>query len=239
MQINRAYFESLFSVNRMQRYFDRFPGDEKRAIQLYNANIHVSASFYMALATLEITFRNKLDACLTNHYGTKDWCNSIKTDSQIDAGLKKKITTAEQQIIQRGEVVSTSKIIAELTFGFWTSLLNSKYEKIYWKSLRNAFPNLPKINKQRHTVSSPINKIRNFRNRIFHHEPITWNTSALKRQHDTICLVLNWMDQDILDYLSEIDHVDKTIRKTEYTVYKQPMSLSYKLRQWLIQKLDY
>ncbi len=37
------------------------------------------------------------------------------------------------------EVITPSKIVAELTLGFWVSLLNAEYERILWKDLRRPF----------------------------------------------------------------------------------------------------
>ena len=49
------------------------------------------------------------------------------------------ITQASKQIIGRHESITPSKIVVELTLGFWVSLLNSEYERLLWKDLRRAF----------------------------------------------------------------------------------------------------
>ena len=33
-----------------------------------------------------------------------------------------------------------SKVIAEITLGFWVRLFNAEFERILWKDLRRAFP---------------------------------------------------------------------------------------------------
>ncbi|HKK10318.1 MAG TPA: hypothetical protein VJ939_05745, partial [Bacteroidales bacterium] len=68
------------------------------------------------------------------------------------------------------KAIATGRVIAELSFGFWTSLFDSRFEKTLWKNLRLAFPNCPKHIRQRKTMSSKFNGIRKLRNRIFHHE---------------------------------------------------------------------
>lgn len=51
-----------------------------------------------------------------------------------------------KQIVGRHESITPAKIVAELTLGFWVSLLNSEYERLLWKDLRRAFPYMPKSN---------------------------------------------------------------------------------------------
>ena len=62
--------------------------------------------------------------------------------------------------------------MAELTLGFWVSLLNTEYERTLWQALRRAFPYMPRRERQRRNVSAPLNTFRRFRNRIFHNESI-------------------------------------------------------------------
>ena len=70
------------------------------------------------------------------------------------------ITQASKQIIGRHESITPSKIVAELTLGFWVSLLNSEYERLLWKDLRRAFPFMPKKERNRKNVSAPLNTCR-------------------------------------------------------------------------------
>lgn len=36
--------------------------------------------------------------------------------------------------------MTADKVVAELTFGFWTALFNKQYAKDFWKPLMYAFP---------------------------------------------------------------------------------------------------
>lgn len=102
-------------------------------------------------------------------------------------------------------MVSSGGIIAELTFGFWTSLFDVKFEKSLWKSLRLSFPNCPKEIRKRKTMSSKLNGIRKLRNRIFHYEAISWNYDVLKTYRQDILETLNWLDNELLDWVKETD----------------------------------
>ena len=132
------------------------------------------------------------------------------------AQLKNDVDKAIAQITKRKEKVTTDKIIAELTFGFWVALLNSQYERVLWKYLRKAFPYMPKRMRQRKNLSAPCNALRQLRNRIFHQEAICWDLHYVSQLHDNLVKVLSWMNADIASWLASIDpfeDVCKSIRK--------------------------
>lgn len=64
------------------------------------------------------------------------------------------------------------KTFYKQTFGFWTSLFNKQYARLFWRPLMFAFKELDNKQKQRDKIAYKINQIRKFRNRIFHYEPI-------------------------------------------------------------------
>lgn len=109
--------------------------------------------------------------------------------------------------------VTPGRIVSELTFGFWTSLFDARFEMTLWKSLRLAFPNCPKHIRQRKAISSKFNSIRRFRNRIFHHEAISWNLSALNQYKIQLIKGIEWLDKDLPDWVIELNHIDETIEK--------------------------
>lgn len=178
--MNRQFYEKVFSTERMDKYFLKYPGDEQKAILHYHLNVELSESFYPVLSIFEVAFRNSLNRELTELFNTSDWHLHIESTIGLK-NLRNDIYTATKHIISRNESVTATKIIAELTFGFWVRLLNAEYDRVLWKQLRNAFPYIEKVRRQRHNVSAPINKIRNFRNSIFHHEPVSWNLDELQK----------------------------------------------------------
>lgn len=127
--------------------------------------------------------------------------------------LNRYITQASKQISGRHETVSPPKLIAELTLGFWVSLLNSEYEKVLWKHLRRAFPYMPKNMRQRKNVSAPLNTIRAFRNRIFHNESICWNLNRVADIHKELLLVMEWINQDIPEWIAAFDRFEEVTQR--------------------------
>jgi hypothetical protein len=61
------------------------------------------------------------------------------------------------------------KVVAELSFGFWWSLLATEYNRRLWQPcLRAAFDG----SVRRAALHAELNELRLLRNRIAHHEPI-------------------------------------------------------------------
>ncbi len=209
---NKHFFEKVFSTERMSRYYAAYPNDENRAIVHYQANIELSSSFYACLSVFEVALRNALDRELTTLFKREDWYKVIASTPGLN-GLNYYITEAQRHISNRGEIVNASKIVAELTFGFWVSLMNSQYERILWHDLRRAFPYLPKVRRQRKNVSAPLNNFRAFRNRVFHNEPICWSETYIARMHRDILEVLYWINKDIPTWLARFDTVDEVLNR--------------------------
>ncbi|MCH5237549.1 MAG: Abi family protein [Muribaculaceae bacterium] len=208
MSFDKHFFEKVFSDKRMERYFSLYPEDESRAIAHYRCNLELSEAMYPSLSVLEVTLRNALCRELRTMTGRDDWYAIFPTTPGLSS-LNKYITQASKHISGRHELVTPSKIIAELTLGFWVSLLNSEYERILWKDLRRAFPYMPKNLRQRKNVSAPLNRFRTFRNRVFHNESICWNLNRVKDLHDEFIKLLSWMNKDVPEWLAISDRFDK------------------------------
>lgn len=204
MQHNKVFFDKVFSDKRMERYFNLYPGNESKAITHYTCNLKLSEAMYISLSVFEVTLRNAICRELTSMTGRSDWY-AIFPNTPGLTNLNKYITQASKRISGRHEQITPSKIIAELTLGFWVSLLNSEYEKILWKDLRRAFPYIPKANRKRKNISAPLNRLRGFRNRVFHNESICWNITQVREIHEEIIKVLGWMNKDIPSWMSTTD----------------------------------
>ena len=191
----------------MERYFILYPNDESRAVKHYQSNIKLTEAFYTSLSVLEVALRNALSRELKTMTGRDDWF-AIFANTPGLTNLNKYITQASKQIAGRHEQITTSKIIAELTLGFWVSLLNAEYERLLWKDLRRAFPYIPKKDRKRKNVSAPLNRFRSFRNRVFHNESICWNMKKVQEIHDELLLVLEWINKDLPEWLTEIDRFE-------------------------------
>jgi hypothetical protein len=198
----------------MRRYFDAHKDNSNKAILHYQCNIELAEAFYSSIAVFEVALRNALNRELIKLAGRKDWYRSLLAQPGL-SDLHKYITQANKQIANRKEIASPDKIVAELTLGFWVSLLNSKYEKLLWKDLRRAFPYMPKNERQRKNISAPLNSFRAFRNRVFHHEPICWNMEVIREIHSEMITVMTWINKDIPEWIATFDRFEEVANSIE------------------------
>lgn len=192
----------------MNRYFDRYPTNPNLAILHYRCNLELSESMYISLSVLEVSLRNSLCRELCRMAGRDDWYAIFPTTPGLQP-LNKYITQAMRHITGRHETVTPSKIVAELTLGFWVSLLNSEYELVLWKDLRRAFPFMPKSLRQRKNVSAPLNRFRCFRNRVYHNEAICWNINHVRAIHDELIKIMGWINKDLPEWIIMSDRFPK------------------------------
>lgn len=208
----KAIVDRIISPERLEPYLNHNNRDITKALDHYKSNILISESFYPLLSILEIGLRNAIAFQLTKKFDDKEWYNyndfiKIATRFQID-----KISQARTNIQSEKKEVTPGRIISELSFGFWTSLFDTKFEMSLWKNLRLAFPNCPKNIRKRKTMSSKFNGIRKLRNRIFHHEAISWDLNALDSYKKEIIEGIEWLSKDLVEWVNELNHVDNSIK---------------------------
>lgn len=156
--------KQLLSPARMAPYLASTTGSWQDAIELYDWNSLASAAFFESLHYLEVGLRNVLDEEATRQFGST-WLS-------IDSGL---LTPRSQKVVQSalrqagGMGAPHGKVLAELPFGFWWSLLADEYNRRLWQP---AFQHAFEGSVRRRRLHAQLDDLRRLRNRIAHHEPI-------------------------------------------------------------------
>lgn len=191
----------------------------------YLWNTKLSENFYLLLQNLEVGLRNAIHYEFSKQFPAQHFFamyesdiskSYIKRREYHSYGCWKMIGKVKSNLKAQGIAPSDGKVISELNFGFWTTLLMEKHYRIkLWRSLvRFVFPNYPfssSQDKDIKLIAQKINNIRVFRNRIFHYEPI-FNRSNLHKIHDDILEVLGWISPEIQKMSQSFDEFDKIIR---------------------------
>ena len=172
------------------------------------------------MSVFEVALRNAINCELITKFEINQWYNHFPTTAGLSK-LTKEISIAQNQITKRRELVTPPKVVAELIFGFWARLFNKEFELILWKDLRRTFPFMPKGIKQRKYISAPINNFRNFRNRIFHNEPICWNLAKLEEIHNQMDEVLGWINKDLPNWIQQFDRFKSVSEKVNIQLYRK------------------
>jgi hypothetical protein len=158
-------------------------------------NIVLSEALYPALHSLEIGLRNTLHNAISGYWGDPLWFVAPipgLAPEEVD-----KVEVAKQELQKARKPLEAGRMVAELAFGFWTGLLNARYESILWpRLLRTAFPGMPNSIRTRKRLSTRLNDVRRLRNRVFHHEPI-WYSRRLAQQHAELLETIHWINPEI------------------------------------------
>jgi hypothetical protein len=99
------------------------------------------------------------------------------------------IDAARRRARRGGAVETPGRVVAELSFGFWSFLLSGRYERTLWlPCLRPAFSHHRGM---RRAVNDAVRDLHLLRNRIAHLEPV--HNRPLATLHDTTLTVAGWI----------------------------------------------
>jgi len=190
----------------------------KTIFTYYILNSEISKSLYIPLQNLEVCLRNNIHNALTEYFKTNKW---YEIENFLEANELKKIKEAKVKLNRLKKDIIPSRIISELSFGFWTSLFNKYYEQKIWaKHGKTIFPNIPKKYKNRRHLSTTLNSVRYFRNRIFHFEPI-FKSANLQNVHKDILIMIKWLNLALYDVTIEFDEFNDICKnETKNTIKK-------------------
>lgn len=230
--MNIISIQNHFSFPRINRYLIAASNNNERAVKLYKHNLKISQSFLPILSVFEVILRNRLSDKLSEFFADSDWIttqtNGFMSDPTLSYHdrkknqivhnhfLKSSVSKSIHNFNKKNIPISSGKIIADQHFSFWTELFELTYYKILLGRPIQIFEHLPS-GIARVDVLNRLTTIRKFRNRISHHEPIcfsgnTIDFSECKAVYNSIKELLSWIDPYLINFISDIDHVDLKIR---------------------------
>jgi hypothetical protein len=208
-----------------------------KAMKLYKANLKVAQAFHPLLGVFEVVLRNKLNDILTFHFSDPNWIINQKLGFMSDRSLKftykrtgkqyindflkREIIKAEKRLQKTRTPITSGKIIAEQTLGFCTDLFEVHHYRLLKGKPIQIFHSLTSGH-GRKQVNDELNKVRRFRNRITHNEPICFKGNEIDfdetiEVHKSIINLLTWIDPNIVKFFADVDSVTKTIEKAKAT----------------------
>ena len=217
--MEHLYFQETFSQPRFDRYLSANGKDPTKAVQLYRANLRLSQKMYTILSLFEVALRNSIDKHYSKKFGP-DW---LLTQVQPGGffwqkGCETSRNNLWNTIGKLGNPFSNDRTVAAMNFGFWRYLFNSKEFAAGGSTLLQIFPNRPK-GKNHIGFFDDLSYINFVRNRIAHHEPICFQSSAVsvassfyaKTMYSLILGFFFWLDVPAKVLLAEVDYVNEEI----------------------------
>ena len=119
---------------------------------LYFANMKIAQAFHPLLSSFEVILRNQLHYALARHFSDGNWIINQKTgfmvapfpdiyeqadkEKSTNDYILKEVLKAEKKIADRGVRVTTGRVIAEQTLGFWNSFYETHHYALFgWCTL--------------------------------------------------------------------------------------------------------
>ncbi|WP_188915621.1 Abi family protein [Salinarimonas ramus] len=179
-------FIKAVSQPRFSRYLKACRGNKREVIDLYLPNSKLSQSLYLLIQIWEVCLRNKLNDFLCWKYNGS-WPKDTRLQRNLTANDRRRLNEAitRQSEARKVPHPPTGAIVADLSAGFWVSLLAKSYDVPFsWRyNLSQVYPHAAGI--KRAEASDICSALLDLRNRIAHHEPIYHlDLALLKRQLD-------------------------------------------------------
>ena len=195
--------EGILHTERMQAYRQDGVG-HKSALARYLLNMALSEALYPSLQFAEIALRNAVHRELTARCGSDAWYDLPQ--ARLTSWQEGEVAKAKDILARLQKPLTSGRIVAELNFGFWTGFFNNAHARTGIGSYLagNSFPHAPAPNRNQSKLDRRWHKIRDLRNRVFHHERILhWRD--LDVRHHAILEIIGWMSPELLELSNTLD----------------------------------
>ena len=211
-------YEIALSAPRLGKYRLACRGNKNKALILYRYNIKLCQKFYGILGVLEVVLRNAINEHFKGQLGDGDWLIT-QTQTGFLMSYKDNIFKERDKLVNNRNYTH-DKLVASLTLGAWTLMFSKNCYKKSGKTLLQIFPNKTLGLNQR-TIYSELDKVRIFRNRIAHHEPLcfdsvgTVNVSYVKEVYSLIVKYIQFLGYNTNELLYGVENPSQTISKID------------------------
>jgi hypothetical protein len=207
--------QGQLSAARLAPYLRAASGDMSLAIARYYWNAELCQACYPVLQAVEIALRNNLDRALSAVFPVRGYAH---IESWIDRvprvvvhpGGEDAITRAKSKLLlwdarlgdfRRDGRKGRDDLVAAMSFGFWVGLLERAYDApgmrgvFLWPDHKKVvFPGAGGVLMT--SIRVTFGQLRQFRNRVFHHEPV-WQKRETdptpRERYDAVLQALRWL----------------------------------------------
>ena len=197
-------YEMAFSPARLNRYKVACGGNTRKAMALYRYNVKLCQKYYAVLNIFEIIFRNAVDRHFRTYYNDPNWIEQqLQAGGMLAYSPQKADALKHINELKKKGILTPDKVVSAQSFGFWTYMFNKIPFNAGGKKILDIFPN-KQVGLGQKAVYNELQDIKQFRNRIAHHEPICFDASGNRNMSYA---QTNY--QQILKYISFLGYSDK------------------------------
>ena len=216
-KLNRSQWEEWLSQPRLAKYVSTAGS---KAEELYEWNSRMAAAAFCDVGHFEIALRNAYDERIAVDF--PDWgIDPAMALLSIESGTPKLRATQQKsnqgsqtKLIQvrksLGRNPTHGQVLAALDFGFWTHLTARERTATIWTPyISKAFPS----GVTRGEVHDAVDRIRRFRNRLAHSEPMFTSRTGLPDRMQDIYKVFAWIRPEVSEWVRETSQVPGLVSK--------------------------
>lgn len=223
--LSLAALRKSLSQQRLEAYAVPGDRDEADAVARYLWNMRLAASLQGSLHVFEITLRNAIyDASVklvdTGRLWMPDvpcWLDAVNSPLLYPQEMAE-VQQAKRRLSPDPKRRTPGHLVAKLGFGFWVQLTSRAYNdlradgpKLWPRGLAIAFPfrwppgskKIVPAHPDREMVFDRLQRIRELRNRIAHHDPI-WDRD-IGATYRMMVEVLGWMSPKMVAAVTALD----------------------------------
>jgi hypothetical protein len=168
-------YEVAFSPARLSRYRAACGGNTRKAMTLYRYNMKLCQKYYAILNIFEIILRNAIDRHFRTYFNDSNWIvHQLQTGGMLAYSPKRSEALKYIGDLTKKGKLTPDKVVSAQSFGFWTYLFNKIPFNAGGKKILDIFPN-KQLGLGQKAVYNELQDIKQFRNRIAHHEPICFD----------------------------------------------------------------
>lgn len=260
MAFDYRKIKKYLSAPRLQIYEIVCLNNTKRALKIYQTNIQLSQAFYPLLSIVEVILRNAINEIMSAHFSDANWLISQQGGFMVDPALtsidrhsgklkqnyylKKSVAKSIKKI---GVGHTQGKIISILEFGFWNAFFDNYHYQILSGIPIQIFSKLPR-GTNRALIFDKLTRIRDFRNRVYHNEPIIFDKDVTGspcfclnkaiQVYGDIQDVFQWLDLDFIKWTRRINNIEFELKRSEHIFNYYP-SVKYYLNRMKLGILYY
>lgn len=173
------------------------------ALGRYLWNMALCEAMYSPLQIVEIALRNAIHGRLIERFRTDRWYDDMVS---FPPWQQQQVFDARQKLRSYGRACMPGRIVAELHFGFWTGFFNKSHAGtgLGHALACQVFVCAPRRERDMKKLDVRLNRIRDLRNRVFHHERII-HWVDLDAQHSGLLEIIGWINPPLNELARVLD----------------------------------
>lgn len=173
-------YEKAFSPARLNKYLTACGGDTMAALTLYRHNIKLCQKCYGILNIFEVVLRNAINEHYKAYFADPDWIrHQLQSGGMLDSYPRRASVLNVIAELDNGGRYTNDRVVSSMTFGFWTYLFTRVPFRRGGSTLLQIFP-AKTVGLGQRAIFNELQTIKDFRNRIAHHEAICFDSTGTK-----------------------------------------------------------